>query len=46
MELSKNIKSESVELNRSAIHLADYNSKKLSDESRKTLHISPIFLLH
>lgn len=37
MELSKYIKSESVELNRSAIHLADYNPRKLSDESRKTL---------
>lgn len=37
MELSKYIKSESVELNRSAIHLADYNPRKLSEESRKTL---------
>lgn len=37
MELSKYIKSESVELNRSAIHLAGYNPRKLSDESRKTL---------
>ena len=37
MELSKYIKSESVELNRSAIHLASYNPRKLSDESRKTL---------
>ena len=37
MELSKYIKSESVELNRSAIHFADYNPRKLSDESRKTL---------
>ena len=36
MELSKYIKSESVELNRSAIHFADYNPR-LSDESRKTL---------
>ena len=36
MELSKYIKSESVELNRSAIHFADYNPRKLSDESRKT----------
>lgn len=35
--LSKYIKSESVELNRSAIHFADYNPRKLSDESRKTL---------
>ena len=37
MELSKYIKSESVELNRSAIHFANYNPRKLSDESRKTL---------
>lgn len=37
MELSKYIKSESVELNRSAIHFAEYNPRKLSDESRKTL---------
>lgn len=37
MELSKYIKSESVELNRSAIHFAGYNPRKLSDESRKTL---------
>ena len=37
MELSKYIKSESMELNRSAIHFADYNPRKLSDESRKTL---------
>lgn len=37
MELSKYIKSESVELNRSTIHFADYNPRKLSDESRKTL---------
>lgn len=37
MELSKYIKSESVELNRSAIHLASYNPRKLSEESRKTL---------
>ena len=35
MELSKYIKSESVELNRSAIHFADYNPRKLSEESRK-----------
>lgn len=35
--LSKYIKSESVELNCSAIHFADYNPRKLSDESRKTL---------
>lgn len=37
MELSKYIKSESVELNRSAIHFADYNPRKLPEESRKTL---------
>lgn len=37
MELSKYIKSESVELNRSAIHFAGYNPRKLSDESRKIL---------
>ena len=37
MELSKYIKSESVELNRSAIHFADYNPRKLSEEARKTL---------
>ena len=37
MELSKYIKSESMELNRSAIHFADYNPRKLSEESRKTL---------
>ena len=37
MELSKYIKSESMELNRSAIHFSDYNPRKLSDESRKTL---------
>lgn len=37
MELSKYIKSESVELNRSTIHFADYNPRKLSEESRKTL---------
>lgn len=37
MELSKYIKSESVELNRSAIRLADYNPRVISDEARKTL---------
>lgn len=37
MELSKYIKSESIELKRSAIHFADYNPRKLSEESRKTL---------
>lgn len=37
MQLSKYIKSESVELNRSALHMASYNPRKLSDESRKTL---------
>ena len=36
MELSKYIKSESIELSRSAIRFADYNPRKLSDESRKT----------
>lgn len=37
MELSKFIKSQSVELNRSAIHFADYNPRSISDESKKTL---------
>ena len=37
MELSKYIKSESVELNRSSIHFADYNPRKLSEDSRRTL---------
>lgn len=37
MELSKYIKSESIELSRTAIRFADYNPRKLSDESRKTL---------
>lgn len=37
MDLSKYIKSESVELKRSDIKFADYNPRKLSDESRKTL---------
>lgn len=37
MELSKYIKSESIELSRSAIHFADYNPRKLSDESHKAL---------
>lgn len=37
IELSKYIKSESVELNRSDIHFADYNPRKFSDESRKAL---------
>jgi hypothetical protein len=37
MELSKYIKSESAELKRSAIHFADYNPRKLSEEARKTL---------
>ena len=36
-ELSKYIRSESVELNRSAIHFADYNPRTLSEESKKTL---------
>lgn len=37
MELSKYISSESVELKRSAIHLADYNPRKITEEARKTL---------
>jgi len=37
MELSKYIKSESVELKRSAIHFADYNPRTLSDDEKKTL---------
>lgn len=37
MELSKYIKSESVELKRSAIRFASYNPRKISEESRKTL---------
>lgn len=37
MELSKYIKSESVELKRSAIHFASYNPRTLSEEERKTL---------
>lgn len=37
MELSKYIKSESVELKRSAIHFASYNPRTLSDEERKTI---------
>ena len=37
MELSKYIKSESVELNRSAIHFAGYNPRKIDEEARKTL---------
>lgn len=37
MELSKFIKSQSVELNRSAIHFAGYNPRSISDESKKTL---------
>ncbi|WP_099465167.1 ParB N-terminal domain-containing protein [Parabacteroides provencensis] len=36
-ELSKYIKSESVELKRSAIHFADYNPRTLSEEEKKTL---------
>lgn len=36
-ELSKYIKSESVELKRSAIRFASYNPRKISEESRKTL---------
>lgn len=37
MELSKYIKSESVELNRSAIHFAGYNPRKIDEDARKTL---------
>lgn len=37
MKLSKYIKSESVELKRSAIHFASYNPRTLSDEERKTI---------
>ena len=37
MELSKFIKSQSVELNRSAIHFAGYNPRSISDEAKKTL---------
>jgi ParB-like chromosome segregation protein Spo0J len=37
MELSKYITSESVELKRSAIHLAKYNPRKITDEAKKTL---------
>lgn len=37
MELSKYLKSESVELKRSAIRFASYNPRKISEESRKTL---------
>lgn len=36
-ELSKYIKSESVELKRSAIHFADYNPRTLSEDEKKTL---------
>lgn len=37
MELSKYIKSEAAELNRSAISFASYNPRKIDDEARKTL---------
>ncbi len=37
MELSKYIKSESVELSRSAIHFASYNPREIDEEARKTL---------
>lgn len=37
MELSKYIKSESVELKRSTVHFASYNPRTLSEEERKTL---------
>ncbi len=36
MELSKYITSKSVEVKRSAIHLAGYNPRKISDEAKKT----------
>ena len=35
--LSKYVKSESVEVNRSELSLADYNPRILSDEARKSL---------
>ena len=37
MELSKYIKGEAAELNRSAISFASYNPRKIDDEARKTL---------
>ena len=37
MELSKYIKSTSVELQRSQIHFASYNPRRISNESKKTL---------
>lgn len=37
MELSKYIKSESVELKRSAIHFASYNPRTLSEDEKKTI---------
>lgn len=37
MQLSKYIKSESVELQRSQIHFASYNPRLISDENKKTL---------
>ena len=37
MELSKYITSQSVELNRSALHLAEYNPRIITDEEKKTL---------
>ena len=35
--LSKYVKSESVEVTRSELFVADYNPRKLSDEARKSL---------
>lgn len=37
MELSKYIKSESVELKRSAVHFSSYNPRTISDDERKTI---------
>ncbi|MBR1526926.1 MAG: ParB N-terminal domain-containing protein [Prevotella sp.] len=37
MDLSKYIKSEVAELNRSAIHLASYNPREITEESKKAL---------
>lgn len=37
MELSKYIRTESVELSRSVIHFADYNPRTLDDEAKKSL---------
>lgn len=37
MELSKYMTSQSVELKRSALHLAEYNPRTITDEEKKTL---------